>query len=100
MKVLHPGKWWAIRGNHETREVNGNQVLGRAARARVRALRREAAGLLLQCLLWFSVQILYVGVQRVCTNFCVPPRREEGLQSRGLTGMRVARVRRGGGGWW
>ncbi len=26
MKVLHPTKWWAIRGNHETREVNGNQV--------------------------------------------------------------------------
>jgi hypothetical protein len=26
MKVLHPHKWWAIRGNHETREVNGNQV--------------------------------------------------------------------------
>ena len=26
MKVLHPNKWWAIRGNHETREVNGNQV--------------------------------------------------------------------------
>lgn len=28
MKVLHPAKWWAIRGNHETREVNGNQVSG------------------------------------------------------------------------
>jgi len=24
MKVLHPKKWLAIRGNHETREVNGN----------------------------------------------------------------------------
>jgi hypothetical protein len=29
MKVLHPNKWWAIRGNHETREVNGNQVCPR-----------------------------------------------------------------------
>mmetsp|Transcript_3453 Transcript_3453/g.8312 ORF Transcript_3453/g.8312 Transcript_3453/m.8312 type:complete len:367 (+) Transcript_3453:299-1399(+) len=24
MKVLNPHKWWMIRGNHETREVNGN----------------------------------------------------------------------------
>jgi diadenosine tetraphosphatase ApaH/serine/threonine PP2A family protein phosphatase len=24
MKVLNPSKWWLIRGNHETREVNGN----------------------------------------------------------------------------
>ncbi|KAJ1464371.1 Metallo-dependent phosphatase-like protein [Baffinella frigidus] len=24
LKVLHPKKWWMIRGNHETREVNGN----------------------------------------------------------------------------
>ena len=23
-KVLHPQRWWMIRGNHETREVNGN----------------------------------------------------------------------------
>jgi hypothetical protein len=23
-KVLNPHKWWMIRGNHETREVNGN----------------------------------------------------------------------------
>jgi diadenosine tetraphosphatase ApaH/serine/threonine PP2A family protein phosphatase len=24
MKCLEPSRWWAIRGNHETREVNGN----------------------------------------------------------------------------